>query len=141
MRAAPVKTKDKGIGGGGQWLPSCTKKRDPWFRTGWSHGSLAWPIAGPQVHLLRLIVQFQVRHQVAFLLILTHFFFLEAVTPGPSLGALTACDLTLSRHGSILQQAGPNAQARDIKIHFIKHSALLIFGAGSLLQGGCCVGL
>lgn len=69
------------------------------------------------------------------------FFFLEAVTPGPSLGALSACDLTLSRRGSILEQAGPNAQARDIKIHFIKHSALLIFGAGSLLQGGCSVGL
>lgn len=44
------------------------------------------------------------------------FFFLEAVTPGPSLGALTACDLTLSRR-SVLQQAGPNAQAQDINIH------------------------
>ena len=112
MRAAPVKTKDKGIGGGGRWRQSCTRKRDPWFGTGWSHGSLAWPIAGPQVHLLRLIIQFQVRHQVVFLLILTHFF------PGSShSGSFFRSPDCLWSYTFQAQQAGPNAQAQDIKIH------------------------
>lgn len=43
-----------------------------------------WLMAGPRVHLLRLIVQSQVHHQFVFLLILMHIF-LEAVTMGPCL--------------------------------------------------------
>ena len=73
-----------------------------------------WLMAGPQVHLLRLIGQSQV-HQFVFLLILMHIF-LESVTMGPCLEALTAWDFILSWF-SILQQAGPRAHVGDVKIH------------------------
>lgn len=72
-------------------------------------------MAGPQVHLLRLILQSQVHPQFVFLLVLIHIF-LEAVTLGPCLEALTVWDFILSWF-SILQQAGLRAHVRDVKIH------------------------
>lgn len=72
-------------------------------------------MAGPQVHLLSLILQSQVHPQFVFLLVLIHIF-LEAVTLGPCLEALTVWDFILSWF-SILQQAGLRAHVRDVKIH------------------------
>ena len=72
-------------------------------------------MAGPQVHLLTLILQSQVHPQFVFLLVLMHIF-LEAVTLGPCLEALTVWDFILSWF-SILQQAGLRAHVRDVKIH------------------------
>lgn len=129
MESCPCEEQRLGDGGGdagGVWQGAQGKGVDG---SGLVGVSRSW--YGPQVHLLRLIVQSQVHHKAVFLLVLIHFS--RSSYSGSFFRSPNSCDRIFSSL-SIVQQASPHAQNTEKFMY--QTSALLIFGAGSLLVGG-----